>query len=99
MRGLTVSAPPDGSERIVQSHQRQTNGESIPKYIVAGTAFDVNSSSCDGLSRRLAIMDAAMDGAAVPVAYSKVVLSINRYDLETGKASAQERPLPSDMVC
>jgi hypothetical protein len=37
-------------------------------YIVAGTAFDVNSSSCDGLSRRLAIMDAATDGTATPVA-------------------------------
>jgi hypothetical protein len=37
-------------------------------YIVAGTAFDVNSSSCDGLSRRLAIMDAATDGTAIPLA-------------------------------
>ena len=42
--------------------------KSIPMYIVAGTAFDVNSSSCDGLSQRLAIMDAAIDGTARPVA-------------------------------
>jgi len=34
--------------------------------MVAGTAFDVNTSSCDGFSRRLAIMDAATDGTAAP---------------------------------
>jgi len=37
-------------------------------YIVAGTAFDVNSSSRDGFSRRLVIMDAATEGAATPIA-------------------------------
>ena len=40
----------------------------FPMYIVAGTAFDVSSSSRDGFSRRLAIMDAATEGAATPVA-------------------------------
>jgi hypothetical protein len=37
-------------------------------YMVAGTAFEVNSSSCDGFSQRLAIMDAATDGTAIPIA-------------------------------
>ena len=37
-------------------------------YMVAGTAFDANSSSYDGFSQRPAIMDAATDGTAVPVA-------------------------------
>lgn len=37
-------------------------------YMVAGTAFDVSSSSRDGFSWRLAIMDAATDGTATPVA-------------------------------
>jgi hypothetical protein len=37
-------------------------------YMVAGTAFDVNSSSCDGFSQRPAIIDAAMDGTAISVA-------------------------------
>jgi hypothetical protein len=37
-------------------------------YMVAGTAFDVNSSSCDGFSQRPDIMDAAMDGTAIPAA-------------------------------
>ena len=37
-------------------------------YIVPGTALDVHSSSYDGSSRTLAIMDAATDGTATPVA-------------------------------
>jgi hypothetical protein len=37
-------------------------------YMVAGTAFDVSSSSRDDLSSRPAIIDAATDGTATPVA-------------------------------
>jgi hypothetical protein len=66
MCGLTVSAPPDGnaSYNFIQSKKWR----SLPRYMVAGTALDVNSSSCDGFSPRAAIMDAAMDGTAIPVA-------------------------------
>ena len=58
-----------GTHRAISSaSNRATTRESLPMYIVAGTAFDVHSSSCDGSSRRLVIMDAATDGTAIPVA-------------------------------
>jgi hypothetical protein len=58
-----------GTNHTISSvSNRATNRGSIPMYIVAGTALDVHSSSCDGSSRTLAIMDAATDGTATPVA-------------------------------
>jgi hypothetical protein len=66
-------------------------------YIVAGTAFDVNSSSRDGFSRRLAIMDAATEGAATPVALPELPLAC--YDSETNRGRVPVRLSRSDMAC
>ena len=57
-------------------------------YIVAGTAFDVNSSSRDGFSRRLVIMDAATEGAATPIALRELPVSMD--DSETNTHSAYQ---------
>jgi len=66
-------------------------------YIVAGTAFDVNSSSRDGLSRRLVIIDAATEGAATPVALPEQLSACNGSVMSRQRVPV--RLSRSDMAC
>ena len=51
--------------------------DDLPRYIVAGIAFEVNISSSEDFSVSSEIIDAATEGLAVPAAYPFMVRMTN----------------------